>query len=264
MLRSRTLEGQVRDHAAGEGAWQRWLRGSDWPDLLGLVSPKLFDVLPPWPLARQAAELGKNYFDSSAFAETRRRISGRIARSGLGITLREPRTVPTSRGLDRPRAVLGLYFFQLFAGEEALLDLRRRTFAPEGDVLAWDPRPLFVRWQPAFLKQLRALYSGFYDGDEDRYQTALTELGIAPAESLFREHFGGSQVEAARFRVEDFRQTFHRVFLLCHEAHVTLHPNFVPLGVYLAGLYRHLEQMGGAYDVRAAFLEARASAASLS
>ena len=80
-----------------DGMWQRWLSSSDWPDLLSLVSPKLFDVLPPLTLARQAAQLGRNYLDVTAFSRLRVATSQRVARSGLGITLREPRIVPESR-----------------------------------------------------------------------------------------------------------------------------------------------------------------------
>ena len=240
--------------------WQRWLSGIEWPDLLGLVSPRLFDVIPAGAMARQVADLTRNYLDSASFAHTRGLLSQRLSRSGLGITLRDPWIVPESGDWDRPQTVLRLYFYQLFSGSEALLDLRRRAFTEQRGTVVWDPKPLYVRWHPAFLRQIRALYAGFYDADDRAYRAALEDLGIAPAEALFREHFGGSHARATRFAVEDFRRTFHRTFALCQKAKTQLHPNFVPLGIGLAGLYRHLEQMGGTYDVKTAFDEARARA----
>ena len=259
-MRAATVQSGSENEPVNYGKWQRWLGGSDWPDLLGLVSPKLFDVISAGAMARQAAELARNYLDPASFARTRGLVSERLSRSGLGITLRDPWTSPGPGGWDRPEAVLRLYFYQLFSGGEALLDLRRRSFSRQRGALVWDPNPLYVQWHPAFLRQIRALYSGFYDADDRKYRTALEDLGIFPAEALFREHFGGNHTRATRFAVENFRRTFHRAFALCQQAKTQLHPNFVPLGICLAGLYRHLEQMGGAYDVLTAFNDARARA----
>jgi hypothetical protein len=50
--------------------------------------------------------------------------------------------------------------------------------------------------------------------------------------------------------------TFHQVFVLCRDAKQSLHPDFLPLGLYLATLYDHLERLGAAVDVLAAFEKA--------
>jgi hypothetical protein len=59
-----------------------------------------------------------------------------------------------------------------------------------------------------------------------------------------------------RFEVKQFISTFHEVFLRCKASRTALHPDFLPLGLYLATLYDHLERLGMAVDVVAAFGEA--------
>jgi hypothetical protein len=45
-------------------------------------------------------------------------------------------------------------------------------------------------------------------------------------------------------------------FVLCRDAKQSLHADFLPLGIYLAALYDHLERIGVAVDVLGAFEKA--------
>lgn len=58
-----------------------------------------------------------------------------------------------------------------------------------------------------------------------------------------------------KFKLKDFRDSFHEIFLSCKNARTTLHPNFFALGLLLSSLYENLESLGVAFNVREIFLE---------
>ncbi|MDB4987712.1 MAG: hypothetical protein JWN04_2890, partial [Myxococcaceae bacterium] len=145
-----------------------------------------------------------------------------------------------------------LYFEQLFSDTPTLLDLRASSCKTEGTTLGWDPAPWVCSWDKAFLSSLRQLYRGFYAHDDAMFRRALTELHIEVAEDLFRKHFGAEQSGQA-FKMRDFVDTFHQVFVRCRDQKIRLHSDFLPLGVYLATLYDHLDGIGVKVDVAACF-----------
>ena len=50
------------------------------------------------------------------------------------------------------------------------------------------------------------------------------------------------------------QEAFHDIFVRCRDQGVSLHRNFLPLGIYLACLHDHLGTLGGGpFDVRTAF-----------
>ena len=92
--------------------------------------------------------------------------------------------------------------------------------------------------------------------DDAAFRKALAALHLDAAADLFLDHFGAGEQTAVRFEMAHFTRSFHAVFVRCRERGVQLHPNFVPLGVYLAALYEHLEGLDVPLDVRAAFAAA--------
>ena len=65
--------------------------------------------------------------------------------------------------------------------------------------------------------------------------------------------FGEDDQRAVRFRSTVFHSTFHQAFVSCRDAGVSLHRNFLALGIYLACLYDLLEALDLEFDVRDAF-----------
>jgi hypothetical protein len=182
-----------------------------------------------------------------------RRLQPR-ARGAPGRAGRRQLADPAGRGASaRGSAVLGLFFRQLFGSDTAVLDLRHGRFGERGGHHYWQPRPLYVTWDPGFLSALRQVYLGFYGDRPAQLHEGLDQLGIACAQTVFTKHFQYPDQHAVRFRLGDFRSGFHDAFLRCREARAHLHPNFVALGVYLACLYEHLEWLGGTHDVATAF-----------
>jgi len=240
------------------------LRGTEWSQLRDLVSPAFFQVLPAGLLASQVGELASNYGSRKGYRSAWAARENALNAQGLEVAMddgarkraaQRPAQGDPRRGL-RGQRVLEVYFHQIFHGDQTLLDLRpeRAALADESSsVLAWAPSAMWVAWKPDFLEPLRDLYRGFYEEDEQSFRGALDALDIRAAEDTFRRHFGEGDQSAVSFEVAKFRDTFHEAFVRCREAGAQLHPNFLALGIYLATLYLHLEELGGTFDVRTAY-----------
>jgi len=235
------------------------LRRTEWRPFLALLSPSLLRVVPPGPLLAELRRLGSLSRSPAALA---RAVAGRrasIAAAGLPIRIGAPAGAvaraapadPTARG----QRVLELYFHQLFADADGstLLDLRYARFADEGAALAWSPSGLLADLGDVFLRAVRALYRGFYRGDDALFREGLAALGLTEAEAAIRSQFGEGQQRAVAFSLRDFQQKSLEVLLRCQATGSRIDPGFLPLGLLLATLYEHLEALGVPFDVRAAY-----------
>jgi len=79
-------------------------------------------------------------------------------------------------------------------------------------------------------------------------------LKLEHAAELFKAQFG-SGTDGVQFRMKDFRESFHQIFLSCKAAKTTLHPNFFGFGIYLSSLYEHLEGLDETFHVGDVFRE---------
>jgi hypothetical protein len=237
------------------------LSGGDLGQWASFATPAFFSVMPTAPLWRSAKSLARGTRDPDRYeraVEARRAL---LASSLLTVTLESPasRSTPPAVGDARealsPEAratqVVELYFHQLLHGDVTLLDLRQQAFAAQPP-LTWQPASWLAEWDRSFIAALRQVYTGFYRDDPSGFRAGLRALNLERAEDVFRQHFGDGQ-RSVRFEVKHFVSTFHRVFVICRDAKVSLHADFLPLGIYLASLYDHLERLGAAVDVNAAF-----------
>lgn len=224
--------------------------------LASFVSPAFFDVMPAKALWKRSRALLAGMRDREAF---RHAVAERSAK--LAQLLPQVELVPDGKttaagaiGLVEAHArgahVVELYFHQLFHGQTALIDIRGSAFKPDGERLLWHPAAWLAEWSPEFIAALRDIYRGFYRRDDALFRSGLATLSLTQSEDLFRRYFGGDHVT---FRTADFVDTFHQIFERCKQAHVALHPDFLPLGIYLAALYDHLEDLAVPVDVAAAF-----------
>lgn len=245
----------------------RMLRATEWGQLLDFVSPSLFAVLPPRNLARATTDLIASSRDSNGCRLLAKAAAAHLASRGL--PLRLPADLSASPAPGRPPAsepervargqlVLRLYFEQLLGLDATLLDLRAARFAETRGGLVWSPSRGYARWDPAFLAGVRRMYRGFYADAPAEFQAGLEALGLQETGDLFRDHFGAGDQTAVRFEMAHFTESFHAVFVRCRERGARLHADFIPLGVYLAALYEHLETLAVPLDVRAAFAQAAA------
>lgn len=235
------------------------LKSTDIRQLTSLVSPAFFDVMPMTKIWSRGRALmttrgGRTYREA-----VERRVD-ELAKVPLSIQLLKSGTLPVADAWGggsegRAARLVTLYFHQLFSDAPTLLDLRATSCREEGETLVWDPAPWVCAWDGAFLHDLRRLYRGFYEGDDAMFRDSLQALRIDLAEDLFRQHFGAEQ-SGQEFKMRDFVDTFHQVFVRCRDRKVELHPDFLALGVYLATLYEHLDGQKVRVDVRACYTRA--------
>jgi hypothetical protein len=240
--------------------WKTLLKTGDWSDVFDLVSPSLFRILPAGKIASQASTLAKNWMSDRRFRKAKQECQETLEDSGLPITI--VKRVDKERGRAEDaltgEQVLQLYFHQIFHSSTAILDLRYARFWKTDDGVAWAPRPYFLQWAPEFQDRLRDVYLSFYSGDEDKFDRAISELGLTGMAGIFRDQFGGQDPTSVSFRIEDFRDSFKTILSKSEELDTELHPNFIALGIYLACMYEHLEELGGEYNVAVALERASA------
>ncbi|MDJ0848192.1 MAG: hypothetical protein QNK04_07440 [Myxococcota bacterium] len=237
------------------------VRGTEWSQFLDYVTPSFFDVVGVRDLLSQGQEMAANLANGRGFRELQgahtRTLAAREIPVRIGVSPGEAGSPDDPRALGQ--RILEVYFAQLFAGDTAILDLRADGWAwPSGEEApSWRPRALWVRWEPGFLDAVRDLYRGFYQEDDARFEEGLRALRLEPAGEVLRAHFGEGDQRAVRFESRVFHSSFHEVFLRCRDEGVSLHRNFLALGLYLACLYDGLEELGP-LDVRDAFERATA------
>ncbi|MEL6546371.1 MAG: hypothetical protein AAFQ82_17220 [Myxococcota bacterium] len=229
----------------------RLIRNTDWGAMLNLVSPRFFEVLAPHALRSEVAELMHGFRNPHEFRALLGDRSQALHARGIDLVESLTRGEETQPGPYGEKLV-ELYFWQLYARDACLLDLRSTRLRGQQGRLRWKPSRVFKRWEPEFIEALRELYRGFYDGDDASFRHALSALHLTEAQSLFVEHFGGAEQRAVRFELDAFQRVFHRVFTITQEAGHSLHPNFVSFGVYLGALYENLSRFERSFDVRAA------------
>ncbi len=229
------------------------VKNTQWAPMLDLLSPAFFDVVPARMLFGELRGLSTRYLSKSSYAEACELRSRSLQRAALPIDLvasLEKEAQPVLDGA-RGEAVLALYFHQVLGEGPALLDLRRDAFARSGERWSWKPEPAIAVWGADFRLACRDLYEGFYLDDAARFSEGARALGLGEAEAEIRAQFGDTRV--VTFSLADFQKKFHEVFQRCKQTRSKLHPGFLTLGLGLATLYEHLEQIAGPLDVRAVF-----------
>jgi hypothetical protein len=233
------------------------IKRTEWRPFLDLLSPSFFRVVPAGPLVAELGRLASLYRSSDRFAQATSDRGISLARASLPIRIISgggplPKPASSNAGA-RGQRILELYFHQVFGDGLVLLDLRLERFSEENGGLLWNPSGVLADWTPEFRQSLRALYRGFYSGDNVLFREGLEALGLAEAEEAIRSQFGEGQQRAVRFSLKDFQQKFQDVFVRCQETGSRIDTGFLSLGLYLATLYEHLEALGEPFDARAAF-----------
>jgi hypothetical protein len=236
------------------------LRNASVRDVVKLCSPALFSVLSTRSVLAEVGKLSASrdlkHHDALVQAHTpmHARHGLVVEQRGVGRSLAEGAELPASMNAKTVgEAVLQTYFRELLGFDDMLIDLRPSSMYAEATQLMWVPAPMSVAWHPEFVRPLRGVYVGFYQDDDPLFQSSLSELGLLPAQALFRQHFGDGDQRAVQFSTREFTHTFSNVFEACARAGSQLHSNFLPFGFALASLFQTLERLGGAFDVRSAF-----------
>lgn len=232
------------------------LRYNEWAHFMDYISPVFFEVVPTLGIAKQTTQLGKT-FAKLKHVEEEESVRVLIRDLRLPVNFRDPHTssemLTSLSKVEKGRIALKLYFGQLLYLPFAWVDLRSNTFEYLSKECNWSPAAWIIRWDEDFIASLRKVYRGLYQADEDLYLQGLRELEIEHASEVFRKHFGPAENDSRIFRLKEFRDSFHEIFLSCKKSRTTLHPNFFALGLILSSLYENLESLGVAFHVQEIF-----------
>ena len=235
----------------------------EWSTFLQLV-PAGLGLVKPRQAARQTLELVANT------ANTKRYISVLGSTRALLRDTRIPIVVDDRRAAlhliragDLKRSQrrwlgqvsLQLYFSQLLLGDTAVIDLwpSRLGIDSAGDAV-WSPRPVYLKWDPRFLRPLRDLYAGFFLEDQARFDSGVNELGLGSAGGLLLRHLGGGNQRGVRFSSSQLQSMLREISAQPPGHGAGLHRNFAGFGLYVASLHALLESLDSKFDVRGAFI----------
>jgi len=259
--------------------WAARLAPEPFRDFLPYASPAALKVIQPGKVLGRVLEVAQHVSRPAERARQAVRLQSSLETVGLDHEIQvvaEPGPHLAAADLsDRERSLIGervlsLYFHQLYWDGPLFLDLRPRHFSwnAEREQLGFYPSSLWCRPDPEFMRRLRSLYVGFYEGDAGQLAEGLElyrwEVDPRPGFSarmqlLLQNHFGPSSGQL-RFAMAHFRATFDAIFKEAAQSRARLHPDLTFLGVELVGLYLTLESLGVPLDPRAAFAGARGRA----
>jgi hypothetical protein len=203
------------------------LRGSDWSLALDFLSPSFFEVVPTLGMTRLVTTLTKNSMNKGLYESTA------ALWFPIETSLRDPKE-------PLGQLILKLYFAAFLGPRPCFLDLRSERFPST----SWNPKPWIFAFSDEFTSAMRNVYQGFYENEPRLFQDGLKALDLEHSEGLFLDLFGRIQDGTMVFRLQDFRDSFHKIFVSCKKNKTSLHPDFLPLGLLLFSLYEHAEQLG--------------------
>ena len=236
----------------------------DFKPLLSCATPSAFRVIEWKKILAHAPTLAKRIATGEGRDDLKAKLSPFIPKS---IVMSEARAKATPLNPNDGAALLALYFAQLKSEEGIFLDLRPSCFgsSKDGQIL-WQPNGLWTRLEPEFRKGMLSIYKGYYLDQPKLLREGLKQVGlikddfsadrVAEVEGMILGHIGGDTSNQI-FKVIHFTESFEKLFQFLTKEKIVLPPDFLYLGIYLAGLYLHLEALGGSYDVRKAYLAAQ-------
>jgi hypothetical protein len=238
---------------------------SEWRTVIDMV-PAGFDLLSLKQVAHQGLDFFSNATDSTRYRSVLSTAEATLRHNGIPILitehrgarqLLEPEDLKRSQRRWIGQVALQLYFTQLYYSDSAVVDLwpSRLGIDAAGDGI-WNPRPIYLRWDPCFLSALRDLYAGFFLGDDQRFRCGIKQLGLGSASELILQHLGEDDQRCVRFRIATLQSMLREISAARTNQDGALHRNFIAFGFYVASLHALLESLGLAFDVRRAFMRA--------
>lgn len=219
------------------------LRSSDWGMALDFLSPDFFKVVPTIGMTRLLTVLSGNFVNSSLAAKARVLWEPVLVQLADGFRFgREPdpaHSMPEQQG----QLILKLYFAAIIGPKPCFIDLRSKAFSSDKEGLLWNPQPWVFGFSNDFREALQHIYQGFYEENPALFTEGLRALQLEHSKDVFLAIFGRVQQNSMRFRLQDFRDSFHQIFLSCRQHGTALHPEFLPLGLLLFSLYEHAEKL---------------------
>lgn len=163
--------------------------------------------------------------------------------------------------------MLEIYFAQLFSSHGLFLDMRSQHFSWSQEELHWKPGALWVDFDPSFRKGMIKVYDGFYEEDKELFRQGLSEIGLLSLKwpmhdqeklcQLFESQFRSADTEEVTFTLDHLRNSLIEMSQFLLSKKVSIHKDFLYLGVNLVTLYSSLEETKASFPVKDIYLEAR-------
>lgn len=163
--------------------------------------------------------------------------------------------------------LLEIYFAQLFSQHGLFLDMRSQHFAWTKDELEWKPGALWVDFDPSFRQGMIKVYDGFYEEKKDLFREGLAEIGLLSLKwpmqdqeklcQLFESQFRSADTEEVTFTLDHLRNSLVEMSQFLLSKKVSIHKDFLYLGVNLVTLYSSLEETKSSYPVKEIYLRIR-------
>jgi len=219
------------------------LRSSDWGMALDFLSPDFFKVVPTIGMTRLLTVLSGNFVNSSLAAETRILWAPVLVKLDDGFRFGRGADQPNSLPEQQGQLILKLYFAAIIGPKPCFIDLRSNGFSSDQEGLLWNPQPWVFGFSNDFRLALQHIYQGFYEEQPTLFEEGLRALKLEHSKDVFLSIFGHVKQDSMYFRLPDFRNSFHQIFLSCRKHGTSLHPEFLPLGLLLFSLYEHAEKL---------------------
>jgi hypothetical protein len=245
----------------------KWIIPEEFQPLLSCISPSAFKVVQWQAVLQDAGVLSQRALRKEGVTELAQSLQPFFPVS-VEFDFSNKLGSKSAKGFGA--YLLEIYFGQLYCPQGLFLDLRARRFLQiDESHFVFQPNGLWVELKNNFRVGMVEIYEGYYLKKPELMRSGLLKVGLikrdftdqqaAEVESMLLSHIGGDP-KAQEFRVKNFTASFERLFQFLLKNKISLSPDFLYLGVYLAGLYLHLEELGGRYDVEAAYLSARSRA----
>ncbi len=234
----------------------------EYRSLLEYVSPQAFRVI-DW---KKAAKDFTVFTAASFRSKNRQKIINQNQRrlskdTKFGSVQRQ-----TSLNEDEKTAlsysILDIYFTQFFFEEGCFIDLRLNRFHFNQNQTIWDPGSGFVCFDESFKLGMLEIYQGYYMDLPKKMEAGMLKVGlikntesqeVEKISTLLFSHFGDAKNTPMKFRLQNFRKSFHDIFLHLKKNNQTLPSDFLFFGFYLTTLYVSLSSLGQAVDVKKCF-----------
>lgn len=240
---------------------------SEFRPLLSCVTPSAFRVIEWQKLLAFAPTLAKRIATGEGQEALKSKLLPFVPENIFFSSDHDEFSKGSTLGPSDGSSILALYFAQLRCDDGIFLDLRPSTFKlSKTEQLLWQPNGLWVRLDPEFRKGMLAVYEGYYKNQPALLRRGLIQVGlikdgfspelVSHVEQMLISHIGGD-TSSQKFEVAHFTQSFEKLFQFLIKEKIVLPSDFFYLGLYLGGLYIHLESLGESYDVRSAFLNSQ-------
>lgn len=232
------------------------IKHTPWESLKDYISPSFFKVVPITVLSKEAITLARNV-KSNEIEDFKKNFIPFLDKLNVKIEKHSNKEKNEGDKNNLAQLILNLYFLQIINFNKILLDIRKETFFwdDQDQIWIWHPQSLFIEWDDDFGQSLKSIYEGYYLGDDAQFTSALSDLNLEPCKELFKEHFGFGNQTQVEFKQDNFFKTFHEIFVECKKNNISLHSNFISLGLFLALLYKSLEELDVKLNVRKTYLD---------